>query len=387
MSTNNNTTSADLKLFSPKPTLEKKSDVLGKTLATMSSTEEVSSDSDQDTGPRMSPDLTKGDRKRLTVEPLLKENPNRYVLFPIEYQEVWRHYKRAKSCFWTAEEIDFSGDMSDWEKLSDQEKYFIKNILAFFAGSDGIVMENLATRFMSEIQIPEVGAFYAYQIFNETIHSETYSLLIDTYVKDTQEKGRLFQAIQTIPCVARKAQWAIRWIQDESASFGERLVAFAVVEGVFFSGSFCAIYWLKSRNILPGLTFSNELVSRDEGQHTDFAVLLHSMLINKPTEARVHTIVREAVAIEKEFITQSLPCSLIGMNADLMSEYIEFVADRLLSQLGYTKLWNAKQPFDFMELISLRPKTNFFEKRVGEYTKAGIGKDTEENSFALTEDF
>jgi ribonucleotide reductase beta subunit family protein with ferritin-like domain len=320
-------------------------------------------------------------------EPLLRENPNRYVMFPIRYKEIWKHYKTAVACFWTPEEIDFTRDAADWESLTDQERFFIKNILAFFAGSDGIVMENLAQRFMSEIQLPEALAFYSYQMFIESVHSETYSLLIDTYVKDPNEKTRLFEAINTIPCVGEKAQWAIKWIQNKDADFGVRLVAFAIVEGIFFSGSFCAIFWLAQRNKLPGLTFSNKLISRDEGQHTDFAVLLHSMLVNKPSQDTVHDIVKEAVEIEKSFITKSLPCHLIGMNSDLMGEYIEFVADRLLSQMSYDKIWNTKNPFDFMELISLRPKGNFFEVKVSEYMKAGVGKSAEDNSFALSDDF
>jgi ribonucleotide reductase beta subunit family protein with ferritin-like domain len=320
-------------------------------------------------------------------EPLLRENPNRFVLFPIQYPEIWKHYKRAKSCFWVAEEIDFSRDLQDWEALNQGERHFIKHVLAFFAGSDGIVLENLGTRFMQEIQIPEARCFYSYQMFNENIHSEVYSLSIDTYVRDYQEKQSLFNAIDTMPCVAKKAKWAMRWIEDERASFGERLIAFATVEGVFFSGSFCAIFWMKQRGKMPGLTFSNELISRDEGQHMDFAVLLHSMLINKPSQDRVHYIMKDAVAIEKELFTQAIPCSLIGMNSDLMGQYIEFVADRLLAQMKYEKIWHTKNPFPWMELISLRPKSNFFEVRVGEYTKAGVGNNKAENTFSLDDDF
>jgi ribonucleotide reductase beta subunit family protein with ferritin-like domain len=285
------------------------------------------------------------------MEEILRENPNRYVVFPVKYPEVWRHYKRAVSCFWTPEEIDFSKDRTDWDKLNNNEKYFIENILAFFAGSDGIVIENLAERFLTEIQIPEARQFYSYQMFIEAVHSETYSLLIDTYVKDEKKKNKLFNAIQEIPCIKKKADWAIRWISDKE-SFGTRLIAFAIIECIFFSASFCSIYWIKQRGLMPGLTFSNELISRDEGQHTDFAVLLHSMLKDKPSQKKVHKIMKDAVAIEKEFITESIPCNLIGMNSELMKTYIEFVADRLLTQLGYEKIWNSSNPFSFMELIS-----------------------------------
>tara|TARA_B110000967_G_C18860077_1_gene549404 strand:- start:1010 stop:2008 length:999 start_codon:yes stop_codon:yes gene_type:complete len=316
-------------------------------------------------------------------ELLLRENENRYVLFPIQYKTIWKSYKDAVATFWTPEELNLTKDRNDWEKLSDNEKHFIKHVLAFFAGSDGIVMENLVERFMTDIQIPEARNFYAYQIFIEGVHSETYSLLIDTYVTDLQEKDRLFRAIETIPCVKKKAEWAIKWINDDKSSFATRLVAFAAVEGVFFSGSFCSIYWLKKRGLMPGLTFSNELISRDEGMHTDFAVLLYNMLSNRLDENVIYELFKEAVEIEKEFIIDSLPCNLIGMNSELMAQYIEFVADRLIVQLGYSKLWNTRNPFDFMEMISLRPKSNFFEVRVGEYQKAEIGS----AEFELADDF
>ncbi len=321
-------------------------------------------------------------------EILLRENPNRYVIFPIKYPEIWKRYKNAVATFWTAEELDLNADRSEWEnKLNDNERHFIKNILAFFAGSDGIVMENLAERFSTDVQIPEARFFYGYQIFNESTHSETYSLLIDTYITDPDEKDRLLRAIETIPSVAKKANWAIKWIQDKEASFATRLVAFAVVEGIFFSGSFCAIYWLKKRGLMPGLTFSNELISRDEGQHTDFACLLYSMIKNRRSQEDIHEMFKEAVGIEKEFIVDSIPCKLIGMNSDLMCQYIEFVADRLLTQLDYDTIWNVTNPFDFMELISLRVKANFFEKRVGEYKKANVGTTKEERELKELDDF
>ena len=316
---------------------------------------------------------------------LFQKNDNRYVLFPIKHEKIWKAYKDAVATFWTAEEIDLTTDLNDWESLNDDERYFIRNILAFFAGSDGIVMENLAQRFMSDIEIPEVRNFYAYQIFIEGIHSEVYSLLIDTYIKDDKQKAEAFNAIEEIPCVKRKAEWAIKWINDEKSDFRMRLIAFALVEGIFFSGSFCAIFWLKKRGLMPGLTFSNELISRDEGMHTDFATLLYSMVDDRVDEKEVYDMFEDAVKIEKEFIVESLPCKLIGMNSELMTQYIEFVADRLLLQLGYNKLWNTKNPFDFMELISLRVKSNFFEKRVGEYQKAGVGKEHEE--FGFIDDF
>jgi len=321
----------------------------------------------------------------LENELLLKENKDRFVLLPINYPKVWEKYKQHEASFWTAEEIDLSADMKDWNNLNDGERHFITHVLAFFAASDGIVNENLAVNFMSEVQLPEARCFYGFQIMMENIHSETYALLIDTYVKDPSEKDRLFHAIDTVPAVKRKAEWALRWI--ENGNFAERLVAFAAVEGIFFSGSFCSIFWLKKRGLMPGLTFSNELISRDEGLHCEFACLLYSMLENKLSQEQVHTIIRDAVSIEKEFIIDALPVALIGMNSKLMAEYIEFVADRWLSELGYAKIFNTANPFDFMEMISLQGKTNFFEKRVGDYQKAGVmsGKDTQ--TFSLDEDF
>jgi ribonucleoside-diphosphate reductase beta chain len=299
---------------------------------------------------------------------------------------VWEKYKQHEASFWTAEEIDLSSDLKDWGNLNDGERHFITHVLAFFAASDGIVNENLAVNFMSEVQIPEARCFYGFQIMMENIHSETYALLIDTYVKDPSEKDRLFHAIETVPAVKKKAEWALRWI--DNGNFAERLVAFAAVEGIFFSGSFCSIFWLKKRGLMPGLTFSNELISRDEGLHCEFACLLYKMLENRLSEEAVHNIILDAVKIEKEFITEALPVGLIGMNSTLMSEYIEFVADRWLSELGYTKVYNTANPFDFMEMISLQGKTNFFEKRVGDYQKSGVmssGKDSQ--TFSLDEDF
>ncbi|WP_160717985.1 ribonucleoside-diphosphate reductase small subunit [Chitinophaga solisilvae] len=319
-------------------------------------------------------------------EILLKENKDRFVLLPIKYPKIWEQYKKHEASFWTAEEIDLSSDLKDWAGLNDGERHFISHVLAFFAASDGIVNENLAVNFMSEVQIPEARCFYGFQIMMENIHSETYALLIDTYIKDPAEKDRLFHAIDTVPAVKKKAEWALRWI--ENGSFAERLVAFAAVEGIFFSGSFCSIFWLKKRGLMPGLTFSNELISRDEGLHCEFACLLYSMLENKLSEEQVHTIIRDAVSYEKEFITEALPVNLIGMNADLMSQYIEFVADRWLGELGYSKIFNASNPFDFMEMISLQGKTNFFEKRVGDYQKSGVMSGTKDSqTFSLEEDF
>ncbi|WP_207429660.1 ribonucleoside-diphosphate reductase small subunit [Pedobacter sp. SYSU D00535] len=318
-------------------------------------------------------------------EILLKENKDRFVILPINYPAIWQMYKKHEASFWTAEEIDLSSDQKDWESLNSGEKHFISHILAFFAASDGIVNENLAVNFMSEVQVPEARCFYGFQIMMENIHSETYALLIDTYIKDATEKDRLFHAIDTVPCVKKKAEWALRWI--ENGSFAERLVAFAAVEGIFFSGSFCSIFWLKKRGLMPGLTFSNELISRDEGLHCEFACLLYSMLKNKLPESQVHQIIRDAVEIEKEFITDALPVALIGMNAKLMSQYIEFVADRWLSELGYSKIYNATNPFDFMEMISLQGKTNFFEKRVGDYQKSGVLSSKDTQAFSLDEDF
>ena len=317
---------------------------------------------------------------------------NRYVLFPITYDKVWKMYKDAVATFWTPEEVELSKDKTDWLTLTSNEQHFIKNVLAFFAGSDGIVMENLGQRFMNDCDIPEVKSFYAFQIFIENVHSEMYSLLIDTYIADEAEKNVLFNAIETIPSVAKKAQWALKWIDNDDASYATRLVAFAAVEGIFFSGSFCAIYWLKNRGLMPGLTFSNELISRDEGMHTDFACLMYGMDTQTNPEGRlsqetINTIIEDAVEIEKEFITESLPCNLIGMNSDLMKQYIEYVADRIVQQLGYEPIWNATNPFSFMELISLRPKSNFFEIKVGEYKKAGVGKKEEENVFNIDSEF
>lgn len=322
----------------------------------------------------------------METELLLKENKDRFVILPINYPKLWEMYKKHEASFWTAEEIDLSGDLQHWANLNDGERHFISHVLAFFAASDGIVNENLAVNFMSEVQLPEARCFYGFQIMMENIHSETYALLIDTYIKDPVEKDRLFHAIETIPAVKRKAEWALRWI--ENGSFAERLVAFAAVEGIFFSGSFCSLFWLKKRGLMPGLTFSNELISRDEGLHCEFACQLYSMLSNKLSQVDVHGIIKDAVEIEKEFITEALPVALIGMNARLMQQYIEFVADRWLVELGYDKIFNAANPFDFMEMISLEGKTNFFEKRVGDYQKSGVlGAGKETQAFSLEEDF
>lgn len=319
-------------------------------------------------------------------EPILKENPDRFVIFPIQHQELWEEYKKQQACIWTAEEIDLSADLDDWRNvLNDDEKHFVKHVLAFFAASDGIVNENLAENFVREVQYTEAKFFYGFQIMMENIHSETYSLLIDTYISDPAEKHKLFHAIETIPAVKKKAEWALKWIN--STHFQERLIAFAAVEGIFFSGSFCSIFWLKKRGLMPGLSFSNELISRDEGMHCDFAVLLHNKyLANKVSEARIKEIITSALEIEKEFILESLPVRLIGMNSDLMSQYLEFVADRLLVSLGCSKVYNSENPFDFMTNISLQGKTNFFEKRVGEYQKAGV-LNSSENSFDMDVDF
>ena len=301
-------------------------------------------------------------------EPLLTENPNRYVMFPLTDSEIWKSYKKQMDCFWRAEEIDFSDDLNHWKTLNDNEKHFIKMILAFFAASDGIVLENLGSRFLSVVQLPEARAAYGFQLMMENIHSETYSLLIDTYVKEAKETTKFFHALDSYPCIKKKADWSIKWIEDKRSNFATRLIAFACVEGIFFSGSFCSIFWLKKRGLMPGLTFSNELISRDEGMHTDFAVLLYTKLNQKCRKKKVQTIIKDAVEIEKEFICDALPCKLIGMNSKLMSQYIEFVADRLSVQLGYSKIFNSSNPFDFMEMISLEGKTNFFEKRVGDYS-------------------
>lgn len=319
-------------------------------------------------------------------ELLLRENKDRFVILPINYPKIWEMYKKCEASFWTAEEIDLSDDIKDWNKMNDGERHFISHVLAFFAASDGIVNENLAVNFMSEVQLPEARCFYGFQIMMENIHSETYALLIDTYIKDAVEKNRLFHAIETVPCVKKKGEWALKWI--ENGTFAERLVAFAAVEGIFFSGSFCSIFWLKKRGLMPGLTFSNELISRDEGMHCEFACLLYSMLSNKLSTEAVTKIIADAVEIEKEFVTDALPVNLIGMNAKLMAQYIEFVADRWLQELGYPKLYNATNPFDFMEMISLQGKTNFFEKRVGDYQKSGVlSSDVKGQSFSMDEDF
>ena len=319
-------------------------------------------------------------------EVLLKENKDRFVILPINYPRIWEMYKKHEASFWTAEEIDLHDDLKHWENLNSGEKHFISHVLAFFAASDGIVNENLAVNFMSEVQVPEARCFYGFQIMMENIHSETYALLIDTYVKDPTEKDHLFHAIDTVPAVKKKAEWALRWI--ENGSFAERLVAFAAVEGIFFSGSFCSIFWLKKRGLMPGLTFSNELISRDEGLHCEFACLLYNMLQNKLSKEAATAIITDAVEIEKEFITEALPVNLIGMNAKLMAQYIEFVADRWLGELGYDKVYNATNPFDFMEMISLQGKTNFFEKRVGDYQKSGVLNATADSkSFSLDDDF
>ena len=319
------------------------------------------------------------------MENILTENKNRFVLFPIEHHDIWDYYKKSESVFWTAEEIDLSSDLIDWERLNDGERHFVKNVLAFFAASDGIVNENLAENFVNEVQYTEAKFFYGFQIMMENIHSETYSLLIDTYIKDKEEQNHLFNAIDTIPAVQKKAEWALKWIK--SPSFAERLIAFAAVEGIFFSGSFCSIFWLKKRGLMPGLSFSNELISRDEGLHCDFAVHLHNNHIeNKVSPERIKEIIGSALEIEKEFITESLPVDLIGMNKDLMKQYLEYVADRLLVDLGVGKVYNSENPFDFMQNIAMENKTNFFEKRVSDYSKAAVGVN-EGKSFSIDEDF
>jgi len=321
------------------------------------------------------------------VEPILAKDNNRFVLFPIQHDDIWSFYKKAEASFWTAEEIDLSPDLIDWEhKLTDDERHFVKHILAFFAASDGIVNENLAENFLSEVQYTEAKFFYGFQVAIENIHSETYSLLIDTYIKDSADKAHLFNAIDTLDCVRKKADWALRWI--DKGSFAERLVAFAAVEGIFFSGSFCSIFWLKKRGLMPGLSFSNELISRDEGLHCDFACLLYNNhVVNKLTKDQVKEIIMDAVEIEKEFVTDALPVRLIGMNSDLMAQYIEFVADRLLQELGSDKVYNVSNPFDFMDMISIQGKTNFFEKRVAEYQKAGVLDGKNNQTFSIDEEF
>merc|ERR1712209_334987 len=322
-----------------------------------------------------------------TEEPLLMENPRRFVILPIQYGDIWQMYKKAEASFWTAEEVDLSKDVKDWETLKDDERYFVSHVLAFFAASDGIVNENLVERFMKEVQVPEARCFYGFQIAMENIHSEMYSLLIDTFIKEADERERLFNAIETVPAVKKKADWALKWIGNEAAAYSERVVAFASVEGIFFSGSFAAIFWLKKRGLMPGLTFSNELISRDEGLHTDFACLMFKHVVNRPSQDHILRIVEEAVAIETEILTDALPVSLIGMNCGLMTQYIQFVADRLLKELGCPKRWNVENPFDFMDNISLEGKTNFFEKRVGEYQKAGVMSKPEDMKFTLDADF
>jgi len=323
-------------------------------------------------------------------EILLQEDNKRLTIFPIQYEHIWDMYKKAVSSFWTVEEIDLSKDLDDFNRLNENERKFIKNILAFFSSSDTIVNINLGERFLNEVQLLEAKFFYAFQMTIENIHSETYSLLIDTYFKDPQEKHESFNAIQYIPCIQKKAEWCFKWINDQQSSFAQRLIAFAIVEGVFFSGAFCSIFWLKERGMMPGLAFSNELLSRDEGMHVEFAILLYSMIKNRLTEETVHQIVREAVEVEKNFIIESIPCSLLGMNSELMSVYIEFVADRLLAQLNYNKIWNVANPFPFMERISIETKSNFFESRVSQYSKANVGnkqQHSEIRKFTLDADF
>lgn len=320
-------------------------------------------------------------------EPLLTDNPRRFVLFPIEHDDIWAFYKKSEASFWTAEEIDLQQDLSDWnKKLNDDERHFIKHVLAFFAASDGIVNENLAENMVNEVQYTEAKFFYGFQIMMENIHSETYSLLIDTYIDNKKEKDFLFNAIENLDCVKKKADWALRWI--DNGSFAERLIAFAAVEGIFFSGSFCSIFWLKKRGLMPGLSFSNELISRDEGMHCDFACLLYNQHIeNKLSKETIQKLITDAVDIEKEFVTDAIPVNLIGMNAELMCQYIEFVADRLLVSLGNDKVYNVENPFPWMEMISLQGKTNFFEKRVGDYQKAGVNVQKDKQVFSLDEDF
>ena len=322
----------------------------------------------------------------LLTEPLLSEDTSRYVMFPVQNQDIWKMYKKQVDSFWRAEEVDLSKDLGDWNNLTEDEQYFISMVLAFFAASDGIVMENLATRFMGDVQLSEARAFYGFQIAMENIHSEMYSLLIETYIKDKAQKQRLFTAIETFPCIKKKADWARKWINDsDKSSFATRLVAFACVEGIFFSSSFAAIYWIKKRGLMPGLTLSNEFISRDEALHTEFAILLYSTLNNKLSKEQVSTIIRDAVEIEKEFILESLPCRLIGMNSAMMSQYIEFVGDRLCLQLGIDKLYGSLNPFDFMELISIESKSNFFERTVSEYALAN--KEMSTDVFSMTCEF
>lgn len=321
---------------------------------------------------------------KTSQELLLAPDDNRFVMFPIKFDDIWKMYKKQMDCFWRAEEIDLSKDLTHWESLNGDEKHFISMILAFFAASDGIVLENLASRFMNDVQISEARAFYGFQIMMENVHSETYSLLIESYIKNKEEKSKLFNAITNFPCIKKKSDWAQKWIHDNRSSFSTRLVAFACVEGIFFSGAFCSIYWLKKRGLMPGLTFSNELISRDEALHTEFAILLYSKLNKKTEKSRVYEIIKEAVEIETEFICEALPCKLIGMNSEMMIQYIKFVADRLIVQIGYKKIYNVTNPFPWMELISLEGKTNFFERHVSEYSLAN--KDTND-AFEISDDF
>jgi ribonucleoside-diphosphate reductase subunit M2 len=322
---------------------------------------------------------------KIQSEPLLAPDDNRFVMFPIQHQDIWEMYKKQVDCFWRAEEIDLSKDLTHWESLNADEKHFVSMILAFFAASDGIVLENLAVRFMSDVQVSEARAFYGFQIAMENIHSQTYSLLIETYIKNEDEKMKLFQAINHYPCIKKKSDWAQKWIKDNRSGFATRLVAFACVEGIFFSGAFCSIFWLKKRGLMPGLTFSNELISRDEALHCEFAILLYNKLVKKMPKSKIHELIKEAVDIETEFICEALPCRLIGMNSKMMTQYIQFVADRLCLQLGYDKLYDVTNPFDFMELISLEGKTNFFERVVSDYSLAN--KTVDENTFEFNEDF
>jgi ribonucleoside-diphosphate reductase subunit M2 len=322
---------------------------------------------------------------KIQSEPLLAPDDNRFVMFPIQHQDIWEMYKKQVDCFWRAEEIDLSKDLTHWESLNADEKHFVSMILAFFAASDGIVLENLAVRFMSDVQLSEARAFYGFQIAMENIHSQTYSLLIETYIKNEDEKMKLFQAINHYPCIKKKSDWAQKWIKDNRSGFATRLVAFACVEGIFFSGAFCSIFWLKKRGLMPGLTFSNELISRDEALHCEFAILLYNKLVKKMPKSKIHELIKEAVDIETEFICDALPCRLIGMNSKMMTQYIQFVADRLCLQLGYDKLYDVTNPFDFMELISLEGKTNFFERVVSDYSLAN--KTVDENTFEFNEDF
>jgi len=326
-------------------------------------------------------------KKREAEEPLLIPNPHRFVIFPIQHADLWKMYKDHVSVFWRPEELDLSKDMKDWVKMAPGEQHFLKRVLGFFAGSDGIVMENLAQRFMTEIQVPEAKFFYGVQMMMETVHSETYSQLIDTYIEDRDEKVEILRSIQTVPCIQKKAEWAMQWLESEEADFATRVMAFAAVEGIFFSGAFCSIFWIKQRGLMPGLTASNEFIARDEGLHTDFACMLYSKCKHKLPKTKATKLIREAVKIEKEFITEALPCSLIGMSAPRMADYIEFVADRLMVSLGYPKIWNTANPFPWMESISLEGKDNFFEKRVTNYALAGVGVDASKMEFKLDEDF